>query len=241
MTDKEFRVRYKNTLFGFLWIVINPLLQMFVIGFIFRFFIKDPIPNYYLYLLTGLLVWNFFSLSISKTTPLIVNERTLIKKAKFPKEVLPLSVILSNFIHLLIAFALLIIPVVYIGAFNISNILSLFEGLILLITFTIGFGMLTAALDVRFRDINFFVQAMLIIWFYATPIVYSINVVPYRLMWIWRINPMTSITQLLQNFFISAPGPGIGMLISNISIIFVISIVGIIVFKSESKNFDDWV
>ena len=112
MTDKEFRVRYKNTLFGFLWIVINPLLQMFVIGFIFRFFIKDPIPNYFLYLLTGLLVWNFFSLSISKTTPLIVNERTLIKKAKFPKEVLPLSVILSNFIHLLIAFALLIIPVV---------------------------------------------------------------------------------------------------------------------------------
>jgi ABC-type polysaccharide/polyol phosphate export permease len=131
--------------------------------------------------------------------------------------------------------------VIYVGAFHINNILSLFAGLVLLITFTIGFGMLTSALDVRFRDINFFVQAILIIWFYATPIVYSINVVPYRLMWIWRLNPMTSITQLLQNFFVSAPGPGIGMLISNVSIIFVITVIGIIIFRNESRNFDDWV
>src|SRR3990167_5732195 len=93
MTEKELRARYKNTLFGFLWMFINPLLQMLVIGFIFRLFIKEPIENYFLYLLVGLLVWNFFSLSLTKTTPSIVNERSLIKKAKFPREVIPLSII----------------------------------------------------------------------------------------------------------------------------------------------------
>src|SRR3989304_8777518 len=102
MTEKELKARYKNTFFGFLWIVVNPLLQMLVIGFIFRLFIKEPIENYYLYLFAGLLVWNFFSISLTKATPSIVSERSLIKKANFPRSVIPLSIILSNLIHLLL-------------------------------------------------------------------------------------------------------------------------------------------
>src|SRR3972149_9344389 len=94
MTEKEFKVRYKRTVFGFLWVLINPILQMLVIGFVFRYFIKDPIPNYFLYLIVGLLVWNFFTLSFQKATSSIVNERALIKKANFPREVIPLSIIL---------------------------------------------------------------------------------------------------------------------------------------------------
>src|SRR3989344_8880626 len=84
MTEKEIKVRYKRAVFGFLWVVVNPLLQMIIIGFVFRFFIKEPIKNYFLFLLVGLLVWNFFNLSLSKATSSIVYERTLIKKAKFP-------------------------------------------------------------------------------------------------------------------------------------------------------------
>lgn len=241
MTKRELMARYKNTLFGFLWVVINPLMQMGVIGFVFRFFIKEPIPNYYLYLLVGLLVWNFFSLSLSKATPSIVNERNLIKKANFPREVIPFSIILSNLIHLLIAFSVLVIPVLFVGILSISNFPRLIAGIILLLTFTTGFSLFTSALNVRFRDINFFVQAILIIWFYASPIVYSIDVIPYSLIWIWRLNPMTSIIQLFQNALVSAPPPGIGMLISNISVILLITFLGIWQFKKESKNFDDWI
>jgi ABC-2 type transport system permease protein len=241
MTEKELKARYKNTLFGFLWVVANPLMQMLVIGFIFKFFVKQPIENYYLYLLVGLLVWNFFNLSITKATPSIVYERQLIKKAKFPNEVIPLSVILSNFVHLLIALLLLTIPTLSLGILTISNFPKLIFGVILLLTFTTGLGLLTSSLNVRFRDINFFVQAVLIVWFYATPIVYSINVIPYNLMWIWRLNPLTSITQLFQNALVSSPAPGPGMLISNITIIVVITLLGVKTFKDRSKNFDDWV
>ncbi len=241
MTKRELVARYKNTLFGFLWVVVNPLMQMFVIGFVFRFFIKEPIQNYYLYLLVGLLVWNFFSLSLSKTTPSIVNERNLIKKARFPREVIPLSIVLSNFTHLLIAFAILLIPILLAGILSIYNFPRLLLGVILLITFTTGLSLLTSALNVRFRDINFFVQAILIIWFYATPVVYSIRVIPYSLIWIWRLNPMTSIMQLFQNALTSAPPPGIGMLSSNISVIAIVLYIGIASFKKESRNFDDWI
>lgn len=240
MTEKELTARYKNTMFGFLWVVINPVLQMLVIGFVFRFFIKEPIQHYYYYLLIGLLVWNFFSLSLSKATPSIVNERNLIKKAKFDRSIIPLSIILSNFVHLLMAFTILLIPITIAGIGSIYNIPKLFVGVSLLLTFTAGLSLLTTALNVKYRDINFFVQAILIVWFYATPIVYSVDVIPYRLMWIWRINPMTSITQLFQSALVSAPPPGPAMLLSNIFVIVIITILGINVFKKESKFFDDW-
>jgi ABC-2 type transport system permease protein len=240
MTQRELLTRYKNTIFGFLWVVINPLMQMLVIGFVFRFFMKEPIKNYYIYLLVGLLVWNFFSLSLTKASSSIVNERNLIKKAKFPREVIPLSIILSNLVHLLIAFTLLLVPILISSSLSVYNLPNLVLGIILLLVFTTGFSLLTSALNVRFRDVSFFVQAILVIWFYATPIVYSINVIPYELIWIWRLNPMTSIIQLFQNSLASAPGPGIAMLTSNIFVISIIAMLGISVFRKESRNFDDW-
>lgn len=241
MTQKELMARYKNTLFGFLWVVANPLMQMFVIGFVFRFFVKEPIDNYYYYLLIGLLIWNFFSLSLSKATPSIVNERNLIKKAYFAREVIPLSIVLSNFTHLLIAFAVLLIPIFLSGILSINNFPRLIAGGFLLLLFTTSLSLLTSALNVKYRDVNFFVQAILIIWFYATPIVYSINVIPYELIWIWRLNPMTSIVQLIQNALISSPPPGIAMLSSNIFVIFFLAFISVNVFRAISKDFDDWV
>ena len=136
MTEKEFKVRYKRTLFGFLWVFINPIMQMLVIGFVFRLFIKEPIENYFLYLLSGLLVWNFFSLSMNKVTPSIVNERSLVKKAKFPREVIPISIILSNFVHLVIAFTLFMVPVIYLGLLSFASLPWLFAAFLLLLIFT---------------------------------------------------------------------------------------------------------
>ena len=111
----------------------------------------------------------------------------------------------------------------------------------LIIFFTAGLSALTSSLNVRFRDVTFFVQALLIVWFYATPIVYSISVIPYRLMWLWRINPMASIVQLFQHVFSQAPLPGIGMFGMNALINLIIFIAGMAIFIKESKNFDDWV
>lgn len=241
MTEKELKVRYKNTFFGFLWILVNPLLQMLVIGFVFRFFIKETIANYYYYLLVGLLIWNFFSLTLAKVTPCIVSERALIKKAKFPRDVIPLSIILSNFTNMIIAFGLLIVPSLGLKLISFSNLPSLFLGIGLLLVFTTGISYATSALNVRFRDVNFFVQAILIVWFYATPVVYSINVIPGQFMWLWRLNPLTSVVQLFQHALVSAPGPGVGMLISNLLITLLVFAGGLKLFQRESKNFDDWV
>lgn len=241
MTEKELRARYKHTLFGFFWLVANPLLQMLVIGFVFRFFMKSPIKNYNYYLFLGLLIWNFFSLSLTKATPSIVFERSLIKKAKFPHIVIPLSIILSNLFHLLIAFVLFLIPVAFLNTFTIWSLPITIAAFVLLLAFTCGFSLLSSALNVRFRDINFFVQALLIIWFYATPIIYTFDFIPYKFIWMWRLNPMVSILQLFQNGILNFPLPGPGMLTANITCIIVLLVLGVIVFRRESKYFDDWI
>lgn len=241
MTEKELRARYKHTVFGFLWLIINPFLQMIVIGYIFRFFIKEPINNYYFYLFIGLLIWNFFTLSLTKATPSIVYERSLIKKAKFPHSVIPLSIVLSNLVHFLIGLILFLIPLFFLGTLTAARLPALLTALVLLIIFTCGISLLTASLNVPYRDVNFFVQALLIIWFYATPIVYSIFVVPRSVIWIWRLNPLTAIVQLFQFALVDAPAPGPAMLASNILLITTITLLGIFSFQKLSKNFDDWV
>jgi len=240
MTEKELRARYKHTLFGFFWLVANPLLQMLVIGFVFRFFMKSEIPLYNYYLFLGLLVWNFFSSSLSKTTPSIVYERNLIKKAKFSHAVIPLSIILSNFIHLLSALILFIVPVLILKTYSFTSLPVLLLASVLLLLFTCGLSLFTSALNVRFRDISFFVQAVLIIWFYATPILYTFSFIPYEYIWLWRLNPMVSIIQLFQNGLLNFPMPGPAMLATNSFSIIGILIVGIVTFKRESKHFDDW-
>lgn len=241
MTERELRARYKYTIFGFLWIVLNPLLQMLIIGFVFRFFMKEPVQNYYYFLFIGLLVWNFFSLSLSKATPSIIYERTLIKKAKFPCQIIPLAIIISNFIHLLVAITLLGLPILFLRTMVPGSIFYILTAFVLLFAFTAGICLLSSALNVRFRDVNLFVQAFIMFWFYATPIIYPLSIVPYQYYWLWRFNPMTSILQLLQHGFLNMPLPGVAMVSINSTIIAVTLIVGIITFRNESKNFDDWI
>lgn len=240
MTEKELHVRYKHTVFGFLWLIVNPLLQMLIIGFVFPLFIKEPVSHYNYYLFTGLLAWNFFSISLTKATPSFVNDRSLIKKARFPKAVIPISIILSNILNYLAAFLIFLVPVLFLNTLTPMSLPYAAAGFFMLITFTIGLSLLTATLNVRYRDVNFFVQAVLIIWFYATPVVYSLSQIPPRFLWLWRLNPLTSIMQLMQHALVNAALPGPAMLVSNIFVIIVITTIGIVIFQKENKNFDDW-
>lgn len=241
MTQKELRARYKYTLLGFFWLVGNPFLQMIVIGFIFTFVLKQTIQYYYYYLFVGLMAWNFFSLSITKATSSIVYERQLIKKSMFPKSIIPLSIICANFIHLVAALLLVTLLIIPLQLMTFLDVGLILVALLFLFTFTTGMCLLTTALNVRFRDVNFFVQAILILWFYGTPIVYTFSSIPPVYAWVWRFNPMTSIVQLLQYAFVKAAAPGVAMIAINALIIIGVSLLGIAVFSKESKTFDDWV
>ena len=241
MTEKELRARYKYTIFGFLWLVVNPVLQMLVIGFVFTFFMKQPVQHYYYYLFIGLLVWNFFSLSLTKTTPSIVFERSLIKKAAFPRSVIPLSIIFSNLIHFFVAILLFSAYMATQGAIVFVHFPYIFLGILLLLATTVGLSLFASAVNVRYRDMNFFIQALLIIWFYGTPIIYSLTQAPQKLRWVWFFNPLTAITQLFQYSFLPTDLPEPGLFMINSAICIGILCIGILTFSRESKFFDDWI
>ncbi len=240
MTEKELRARYKYTIFGFFWLVVNPIIQMLVIGFVFNFFVKNPIDHYYAYLFIGLLAWNFFSVSLTKATPSVVFERALIKKSAFPRSVIPLSIVLSNCIHLLVALTLFVLCSLPFGFIQAVRVPTLALACVLILIFTSGLSLLTSALNVRYRDVNFFVQALLTVWFYATPIVYSFKNIPDHLVWLWRLNPMTAIIQLFQHAFIDINPPDVWMILSNVLSTALTIGVGIWTFQKQSNFFDDW-
>lgn len=241
MTLKEIKARYKRVILGFLWAILNPVLQMLVIGFLFQFFIPVKIDNYFYFLFAGLLPWNFFTYTFSKCTPIMLNERQLIQKAKFPRETLVLSIVFSNLFHLLISLGLFTILALFMDYLSIFKIAILFAVIIWLVFFTIGISLLLSTLFVKYRDIKFIVQAVTPLWFYATPIIYTRSLLPSWISEILKYNPMTGIIELFQYIL------GSNSLVFDYSTIipgfiisFLISIVGIYLFIKENQFFDDW-
>ena len=238
MTEKEIKARYKRAVFGFLWVILNPLLQMIIIGAIFSFFIK--IPNYFLFLFIGLLPWQFFSMSLSKATSSIVYERALLQKAKFPIEAIPLSIILSNFLNMIISFLLFLPVILFLAGPTLKMILIAIPVFLWLLIFTIGISLLTASLNVKWRDVNFFVQTILLLWFYATPVLYSLELIPEKLYFIFALNPLTSIFEILHYSFLGQGVIDPVILSVNIVVSLFVFITGIFVFNKEKRFFVDW-
>lgn len=256
MTEKEIKARYKHALLGFLWIFLNPLIQMAIIGFVFQFFIPVKVDNYFLFLFTGLLPWNFFAYSITKAVPSIVYERSLIQKAKFPRESIVLSIVLSNAFHFIVALMMLLcficfllaiqsslgIPII--PSLELSDLLRwilLFPVLTWIILLTCGASLLGSALNVRYRDVSFVVTAFVPLWFYATPVVYTLNLFPRNLQIVAYLNPMTGIIELFHFIILNIPITYLGGTLISLTSTLLVIYLGYFIFKKESPFFDDWI
>jgi len=244
MTKNDIKARYKNAVFGFLWIFLNPLLQMLIIGLIFQNFIKIPLTNYFIFLFAGLLPWNFFSYSLTKATPSFVFERNLIQKAKFPRAAIPLSIVFSNFFHFIISLLLFIIFLLFTNQLllfsSLIKICFFFGSLIWIFIFTSSLSLLSSTLNVKYRDINFLVQALVILWFYATPVIYSLQILPERYLVFFQINPLAYPFEMLRFSLIASFLPHIKIFLANFISSLLVIFLGIFFFKKESKNFSDW-
>jgi len=238
LTEREIKARYKRAVFGFLWMILNPVFQMLIIGLIFSFFIE--VPNYFLFLLTGLLPWQFFSLSLSKATPSFTYERAMLYKSKFFRASIPIAIILANFFHLMVALGLLLLYLLITQKIYFPEILILFPALVWFLVFTIGVSLLTSVLQIRFRDINFFVQALLILWFYATPILYNFTILPRDLSWIFSINPLSVVFEWFHLAILGKGGLGLKVVLANLAISVLIVFIGVMVYKKQSKQLVDW-
>lgn len=203
LVSRDLKARYKNSVLGILWSVLNPLFLMAVFTVLFTVLANNEIRQYPIFVLVGLIPWNFFSGSLTSGTTSVTNNSSLIKKVYFPRELLPTSALLSNLVNFLFAFAVLI---VFLFAFDIGlTIHALWVPLILLtqLIFTLGLCLLLGSLTVLYRDVLMILEVVLLAWFFLTPVFYSLEMFgesatlfgvtfnPAQLMrW---INPMASI------------------------------------------------
>ncbi len=175
----ELKVRYKNSALGFIWSLLNPLGMMVVFTVVFGvLWPNNMIEKYPLFLLCGLLPWNYFANSVNSSTNSIVANANLVKKVYFPREVLPISSVLAQLVNFLLAFVVLF-AVLLVFRSNLSPWLPLLPLVILIQTvFTLGVALFLSTLNVFYRDTIIILEVVLLAWFFLTPIFYSVQMLP---------------------------------------------------------------
>lgn len=175
LVARDLKVRYKNSVLGILWSLLNPLLMMVVFSLVFSVLSNQQIRQYPVFFLVGLLPWNFFSGALIGGTVAISGNASLVKKVYFPREMLPLSTVLSNLVNFGIA---LIILVVFLYAFGLGlTINALWVPVLILIqvVFTLGLALFLGTLHVFYRDIMMILDVVMLAWFFLTPIIYPLE------------------------------------------------------------------
>jgi ABC-type polysaccharide/polyol phosphate export permease len=240
LTRRDLKLRYQDTVFGFLWTAAKPLLFGLVVWFALRKVLKveTDVP-YHLFLLSALLPWTLFQTSILFATPLLVNNGTLIKKVPFPTYVLPLATIANNGVHFLLSIPVLVLFLLLSGRTPGPEwIVGLPLLLAVQVVLMMGLALGLSALDVHFRDLEHLVEVWLTLLFYVTPILYPLSAVPDPYGDLLKINPLASLLESWRDLFIENKLPGADLWPSLLATA-VVAFVGVTVFKRARPTLAD--
>jgi homopolymeric O-antigen transport system permease protein len=192
---RDIQVRYKQTLLGVTWVVLQPLLTTLVFTFFLGFLVRVPSEGYpyILFVYTGMLPWTFFGSAISTSGNSLVSNAHLITKVYFPRAVLPISAVAARLMDFLIGFLLLVCLMVYFGVRPTASLLLLPLLVVLITLLALAVGMLTSALNVKYRDVGVLIPVLMQLWLYASPVVYPAGLVPSRWRQLYELNPMAGL------------------------------------------------
>jgi lipopolysaccharide transport system permease protein len=239
--ERDIKVRYRRTLIGIGWAIIQPLFQMIIFSIIFGKFAKietGQIP-YPVYIYSALVPWQFFSRSLTEASMSVLGNAGMISKIYFPRVILPLSVILSAGFDFLFVFAVLILLMIIYGIFPSLNIIFFPLFLVLQLMCALGVALWLAPINVKYRDVKYTLQFLNQLWFFATPIVYPPHIIPEK----WRViqffNPMTGVVEGYRWSLLGTQPPELSHLLISISTILLLFISGFIYFHRQEKDFAD--
>ncbi len=214
LTRKELKVTYKNSVLGFVWSLLNPLMYLVIFSIVFQEILRAQVPRYAIYLLSGLIAWNLFSASVAAASGAVVGNSTLVQKVWFPREVLPLAAVGAALWHFMLQLGVLCLALL---AFRHDPewrmIPMLLLALVVLIVLTSGVSIAVSALNVRYRDTGHLLDLTLLAWFWMTPIVYEYLPISDRLgdnSWIAFINPVLPVVMIFQETLYN-PDAGIAL------------------------------
>ena len=247
---RDLKVRYKNSVLGVLWSLLNPLLMTLVFTIVFTLMIPNSDqPNYPVFFMCGFLPWTFFSTSVTGATGSIVNNAHLIKKVYFPREILPLAEVLSNLVNFLLALVVLFGMLLVLRMRLTPALLMLPFTILAQTIFTVGMAFLLSTANVFYRDTRHILEVVLQAWFFLTPIFYPITILPKSQvllgvtvniqLWMRRLNPMASLIDSYRNILYQGVPTGWDFFLRTFVTCVAVFVVGYLVFCRYSSVFGE--
>jgi lipopolysaccharide transport system permease protein len=254
LVERDLKVRYRSSMLGVLWSLVNPLLMMVVFTLVFGYFMPNPnVRAYHCFVLVAILPWNWFSASVSGGLYSIVNSGHLIGKIYFPREVLPTSLVLSELVNFALALPVLAVILVLSGIPLTVHALWVPVVIAIQLVFTLGMVYLLATAHVYYRDTGMIMSVVMLAWFFLTPIIYPMEDMRYRYLpvigmsaerFMYIVNPMASLVATFRVVLYGSPNgppaePAYGFLARTALTAVIVFVVGYTVFARHSGRFGE--
>lgn len=238
---RDVSVRYKQSAVGIGWAILQPLLMMLIFTIVFGRFAKLPSEGvpYPIFTFCALLPWNYFARSLTDSSNSLVGSSHLVTKVYFPRLVLPLSKVFAGLVDFGIGFVILLGMMVWYGITPTIGLLFLPLFLIVAMLASLGIGLWLTAINVKYRDVVFVVPFLVQFWMYASPVAYSVTIVPERWQWLYGLNPMVGVIEGFRWAMLGKPPPDPGIMFVSLGGILVLVVSGLFYFKRMERTFAD--
>lgn len=242
---REFQSKYRNSLFGVIWAILNPLAMILVYTVVFSQIMKAKLPGvesihaYSIYLCAGVLTWGLFSEIVQRMQVCFIENANLLKKLIFPRMCLPVIVLGNALVNFLIIFAIFVAFLIITGTFPGFIFFSLIPLLAILLLMAIGLGVILGVLNVFFRDVGQFFGIFLQFWFWLTPIVYPMSILPTRVQDLIGLNPLVPVIRGFQEILVMRTTPHWGDLVFPFILSVCFCAIGLYFFKQHAGDMVD--
>lgn len=241
LTKREIKSRYKQSILGYAWVILNPFFQMVVMAFVFSHIMRIPVIGvpYAIYLYVGLLPWTLFSNSMISSVNALVNNASLITKIYFPREIFILSTILAKIVDFALASIILVLFMIWFKIPVTIHILWIFPIFLIQQIFTYALSLLLSALNLFYRDVQYVLNLVILLWMYLTPVIYPIELIPERYRWIFQLNPMAVLINAYRQVILSGHMPNLNSLMIAMGVSVGLFIISYRIFKKLEGVFAD--
>jgi len=243
LAHREIAQRYKQSVLGYAWVILNPLFQLIVISFVFSIVLKIPslgVP-FIIFLSVALLPWNLFSSSLNSSTNVLVANSSLITKIYFPREILVYATIIAKIVDFLYSCLVLIVFLLIFHIQVTSSIIWVPVIFAIQLIFMTGLSLMLSAFNLFYRDIQYVLSLVLMLWMYVTPIMYPVEIIPEKYRFVFSLNPMSVIVNAYRQVLLSGGTPNLNSLGIAFVMSLVVFLIGFLIFKKLEGLFADYV
>lgn len=238
LVRRDLTGKYKNSVLGFLWTFVDPLLQLLVYTMVFTYILPMNIENFYIHLFVALIPWNFYAGCLTGGSAAIINQQDMVKKIYFPREVLPIAYVTGQFVNMVLSF-LVVFFVLIVSGVGISVKAVVYLPFVMVIEYILGVGitLLTSSITVYLRDMQQILGVLSMALMYLSPVIYSVDMVPEGMRKFYFVNPMSSIIVAYRDILYYKEVPQMGNLCLALLLSLIVLTVGYFVFKTLKKRF----